>query len=197
MQPRPGAETGPSALVNFGLLSQLQKVSYDIDFAACNPEDPIDFTSKSLTSRGMNRPNVVSDFTQALSQEVYDHSRQGKPVLTLGGDHSIAIGTLTGIAKAMRKRFDGQEIAVIYVDAHADINTPETSPSGNIHGMPVAFATGIAKSSEQGSFGWIEKEHLINVKKVVYIGLRDVDDEEWEIIHKYGIKAFDMAEVKE
>ncbi|GAB1213008.1 hypothetical protein ATERTT37_002157 [Aspergillus terreus] len=120
----------------------------------------------------------------------------GQPVLTLGGDHSIAIGTLTGMAKAVRERLMGQEMAVIYVDAHADINTPETSPSGNIHGMPLAFATGIARRAE-GPLSWVSNEHLINPKKIVYLGLRDVDEAEWRTIRKHGIRAFDMREIRE
>lgn len=144
----------------------------------------------------MNKANSVSHFTQRLSHEAYTHARQGRPVLTLGGDHSIAIGTLTAMAKAVRERLMGQEIALIYVDAHADINTPETSPSGNIHGMPVAFATGIAHRID-GPLGWIENEHLINPKKIVYLGLRDVDEAEWRIIREHGIKAFDMRDIRE
>ncbi|EAU31287.1 arginase [Aspergillus terreus NIH2624] len=106
------------------------------------------------------------------------------------------MGTLTGMAKAVRERLMGQEMAVIYVDAHADINTPETSPSGNIHGMPLAFATGIARRAE-GPLSWISNEHLINPKKIVYLGLRDVDGAEWTTIHKHGIRAFDMREIRE
>lgn len=144
----------------------------------------------------MNRANLVSNFTNRLSEEVYAHVRQGKPVLTLGGDHSIAFGTLTGVAKAIRERMGGREIATIYVDAHADINTPETSPSGNMHGMPVAFASGIARRTT-GPLSWIQSEHLINPNRLAYIGLRDVDDTEWEFIRRHGIKVYGMPEVRE
>merc|ERR1711981_982294 len=101
----------------------------------------------------MKKPRAVSAVTQKLSQQVYDHAKEGRFVLTLGGDHSIAIGTISGTAKAIRERM-GREMAVIWVDAHADINTPETSDSGNIHGMPVSFLTGLAKEDKKDIFGW-------------------------------------------
>lgn len=96
--------------------------------------------------RGMKNPLAVSRVTQALSAQVYAHASAGRCVLTLGGDHSIAIGTVSGVAKAVRERL-GREVALIWVDAHADINTPETSGSGNVHGMPVAFLTRLARGS--------------------------------------------------
>jgi arginase len=142
----------------------------------------------------MKQPRSVSAVTQRLSEQVYEHAKEGKFVLTLGGDHSIAIGTISGTAKAVRERL-GQELAVIWVDAHADINTPEMSPSGNIHGMPMAFLTGLAKEDKKDIFGWLEKEHLVSVRKLVYIGLRDVDRGEKQLLRENGIKAFSMHDV--
>lgn len=135
-------------------------------------------------------------------------------VLTLGGDHSIAIGTIAGTSKAVRERL-GREMAVIWVDAHADINTPETSDSGNIHGMPVAFLTGLAKGDGEEMFGWVKESGpkggevangtakaaadgfrpLLSLKKLVYIGLRDVDRGEKRILREHGIKAFSMHDI--
>jgi len=129
-----------------------------------------------------------------LSEQVYSHAKEGRCVLTLGGDHSIAVGTIAGTAKAIRERL-GMELAVIWVDAHADINTPETSDSGNIHGMPVAFLTRLAKDDRQDVFGWIKDENTISVKKLVYIGLRDVDRGEKKILRDNGIKAFSMHDI--
>ncbi|EKG21004.1 Ureohydrolase [Macrophomina phaseolina MS6] len=142
----------------------------------------------------MKCPRAVSAVTRKLSEQVYEHARQGRCVLTLGGDHSIAIGSISGTAKAVRERL-GREIAVIWVDAHADINTPETSDSGNIHGMPVAFLTGLAKEDREDIFGWIKEDQMISVKKLVYIGLRDVDKGEKKILRENGIKAFSMHDI--
>lgn len=142
----------------------------------------------------MKNPATVSAVTQRLHEQVYSHAKEGRMVLTLGGDHSIAIGTVAGTARAIRERL-GREIAVIWVDAHADINTPETSDSGNIHGMPVAFVTGLAKEEKPEVFGWLKPEHLLNVNKLVYIGLRDVDAGEKRILREKGIKAFSMFDI--
>lgn len=166
------------------------QVAYDGEVHAYSnilPADDPDY-------RGMKRPKAVSAATKALSEQVYEHASKGRFVLTLGGDHSIAIGTIAGTAKAIRERL-GREIAVIWVDAHADINTPETSGSGNIHGMPVAFIAGLATEKREDIFGWIKKEHMISVKKLVYIGLRDVDKGEKKIIKEHGIRAFSMHDI--
>jgi arginase len=142
----------------------------------------------------MKRPLAVSAVTEKLSGQVYEHASKGRCVLTLGGDHSIAIGSIAGVAKAVRERLD-REIAVIWVDAHADINTPETSDSGNIHGMPVAFLTGLASEKRKDIFGWIQPEQQISVKKLVYIGLRDIDKGEKALLREHGIKAFSMHHI--
>ncbi|KLJ09132.1 arginase [Blastomyces silverae] len=140
--------------VGFAEGQQLQedldyKVSYDN--TVHNYSDIVPTTDPDF--RGMKKPLAVSAATEKLSQQVYEHARDGKFVLTLGGDHSIAIGTVSGTARAIRERL-GREIAVIWVDAHADINCPETSDSGNIHGMPLAFLTGLAKEERRDIFGW-------------------------------------------
>jgi arginase len=142
----------------------------------------------------MKNPLAVSAVTKRLCEQVYSHAKEGRCVLTLGGDHSIAIGTIAGTAKAIRERL-GREMAVIWVDAHTDINTPETSESGNVHGMPVAFLSGLAKDDREDTFGWLKKENLISLKKLVYIGLRDVDRGEKLILREQGIKAFSMHDI--
>ena len=142
----------------------------------------------------MKNPLAVSAVTKQISSQVYDHAKEGRAVLTLGGDHSIAIGTIAGTAQAIRERL-GREMAVIWVDAHADINTPESSDSGNIHGMPVAFLTGLAKEERNDIFGWIREDQMVSVKKLVYIGLRDVDRGEKKILRDNGIKGFSMHDI--
>ena len=144
--------------------------------------------------RGMKNPLAVSAVTKKLCEQVYSHAKEGRCVLTLGGDHSIAIGTIAGTAKAIRERL-GREMAVIWVDAHTDINTPETSESGNVHGMPVAFLSGLAKDDREDTFGWLKSENMISLKKLVYIGLRDVDRGEKLILREQGIKAFSMHDI--
>jgi len=183
------------ALIESGLADQLKDdLEYNIHFDnKVHSYDEL-LPSSDPDHRGMKKPRAVSAVTEALSQQVYDHAKEGRFVLTLGGDHSIAIGTISGTAKAIRERL-GRDMAVIWVDAHADINTPETSDSGNIHGMPVAFLTGLASDKPDAPFGWIKDEHRVSVKKIVYIGLRDVDRGEKKILRENGIKAFSMHDI--
>lgn len=194
-QCKAGVDAAPMALIESGLAEQLKDdLEYNIHFDnKVHSYDEL-LPSSDPDHRGMKKPRAVSAVTQALSQQVYDHAKEGRFVLTLGGDHSIAIGTISGTAKAIRERL-GRDMAVIWVDAHADINTPETSDSGNIHGMPVAFLTGLASDKPDAPFGWIKDEHRVSVKKIVYIGLRDVDRGEKKILRENGIKAFSMHDI--
>ncbi|KAI4111433.1 MAG: hypothetical protein LQ339_000632 [Xanthoria mediterranea] len=194
-QCKPGVEAAPKALIAAGLLTQLKEdLGYDLFH-----DDTVHYYESIIPDfdpdyRNMKNPLAVSAVTQQLSQQVYEHAQHGRCVLTLGGDHSIAIGTISGTAKAIRERLN-REMAVIWVDAHADINTPETSGSGNIHGMPLAFLTGLAVEEREDVFGWLKADQKISVKKLVYIALRDVDPGEKEILRDHGIKAFSMHEI--
>ncbi|BCS22432.1 arginase [Aspergillus puulaauensis] len=190
-----GVEAAPMALIESGLLDQLREdLDYDIHY-----DNTVHYYEKQIPAedpdhRGMKKPRAVSAVTETLSSQTYEHSKEGKFTLTLGGDHSIAIGSISGIAKATRERL-GREIGVIWVDAHADINIPEQSPSGNIHGMPMAFLTRLAKEEKKDVFGWLKDDHIINLHKLVYIGLRDVDRGEKKLLRENGIKAFSMHDV--
>lgn len=194
-QCKPGVDAAPSALIASGLLTQLhEELGYELhhdntvhSYKELMPAEDPDY-------RKMKNPLAVSAVTQKLADQVYNQAREGRMVLTLGGDHSIAIGTVAGTAKAIRERL-GREMALIWVDAHADINTPETSDSGNIHGMPVAFLTRLAREEKKDVFGWIEDNMCVSLKKLVYIGLRDVDRGEKKILRENGIKAFSMHDI--
>jgi arginase len=183
------------ALIESGLLTQL---SEDLDYEV-HHDNIVHYYEKDIPTedpdhRGMKKPRAVSAVTEKLSSQVYDYAKDGKFILTLGGDHSIAIGTVSGTAKAIRERL-GREMAVIWVDAHADINLPETSGSGNIHGMPMAFLTRLATEEKKDIFGWMRDEHIVSTQKIVYIGLRDVDRGEKKILRENGIKAFSMHDI--
>ncbi|TQN65846.1 Arginase [Colletotrichum shisoi] len=190
-----GVDAAPKALIESGLLTQLRdELGYRL-----HGDDEVHLYTDLVPAddppfRNMKNPKAVSSVTQRIADQVYQQSRLGRLTLTLGGDHSIAIGTIAGSAKATRERL-GREIAVIWVDAHADINTPETSDSGNIHGMPVAFVTGLAKERRPEYFGWLQDEHMLSLKKLVYIGLRDVDPGEKRILRENGVKAFSMFDI--
>lgn len=109
-------------------------------------------------------------------------------VLTIGGDHSLAIGTIAAAAAKY-----GDALRILWVDAHADCNSPETSPSGNIHGMPLAFLLGLVDPKSVTGFEWLEP--VISPHQVCYIGLRDVDEGEKAIVRENHIKGFSMADI--
>jgi arginase len=195
VQGKVGVDIGPAALISAGLLTQLRaELGYTLkhDQQVHTYKDII--PASDPPHRGMLNPRAVSAITQKLANQVYEHAKEGRTTLTLGGDHSIAIGSVAGVAKAVKERLD-RKMALIWVDAHADINTPETSGSGNIHGMPVAFLTGLAKDEDPETFGWITDDMRIPLSKLVYIGLRDVDRGEKAILRQHGVKAFSMHDI--
>ncbi|KAJ6011137.1 Arginase [Penicillium sp. IBT 35674x] len=194
-QMKKGVEAAPMALIEAGLLTQLREdLEYDIHHDNIVHYYEQDIPAEDPDHRNMKKPRAVSAVTERLSSQVYEYAKDGKFVLTLGGDHSIAIGTVSGTAKAIRERL-GREMAVIWVDAHADINVPEMSPSGNIHGMPMAFLTRLAREDKPDIFGWLKDEHIVSTRKLVYIGLRDVDRGEKKLLRENGIKAFSMHDI--
>ncbi|KAJ6141244.1 Arginase [Penicillium chermesinum] len=194
-QMKKGVEAAPMALIEAGLLTQLQEdLEYEIHHDNTVHYYENDIPAEDPDHRNMKKPRAVSAVTERLSSQVYNYAKDGKFVLTLGGDHSIAIGTISGTGKAIRERL-GREMAVIWVDAHADINVPEMSPSGNIHGMPMAFLTRLAREERRDIFGWLQDEHIVNTNKLVYIGLRDVDRGEKKLLREHGIKAFSMHDI--
>ncbi|KAL1917641.1 uncharacterized protein VTP21DRAFT_4034 [Calcarisporiella thermophila] len=183
-QPKAGVEEGPVRLVEFGLIDQLKDLGWKVefnghqDFTLLRPASDPDVGS-------LKNPRYVSRVTREVSRLVATHAHQNHMVLTLGGDHSIALGTVTGIFEAY------PDACLIWVDAHADINTPQSTVSGNLHGCPVSFLLGLA--GDVPEFEWIRP--VLQPDRIVYIGLRDVDSPEKHILRKYGIKAYSMHEV--
>ncbi|KAI9498250.1 arginase [Zychaea mexicana] len=184
-QPREGVEKGPAKLIEFGLLNQLEEMGWTTEHkdneklvASLKPSDDPDVLN-------LKQPKWVSAVTQSISEQVRQSAMDGKFVLTLGGDHSLGLASVSGIFAAY------PDACLIWVDAHSDINTPASSPSGNIHGCPIAFLTGIAE--DHPDFRWVKP--CLDAQRLVYIGLRDVDVGEKKIIKDHNIKAFSMHHV--
>jgi arginase len=110
--------------------------------------------------------------------------------LVLGGDHSIAVGSVSGMAEAYRRH--NRKLGLLWFDAHADMNTPDISPSGNVHGMPMAALLGYGPRALTHIFGFAPK---IQPENVVMIGIREVDPEERALVKKSGIRVFTMKEI--
>ncbi|KAI8059390.1 arginase [Gilbertella persicaria] len=183
-QPRTGVEDGPIRLVEFGLLNQLEEMGYSVSYEANEKIEELR-PAEDPDVQNLKQPKYVSTVTQAVSKQILTAAQQGKFVLTLGGDHSVALATVTGVFGTY------PDACLVWVDAHADINTPATTDSGNIHGCPLSFLTGIAE--EHPDFLWVKP--LLKTNRLTYIGLRDVDEGEKKIIKDLGIKAFSMHHV--
>jgi arginase len=133
-------------------------------------------------------------------RQVYDRvlntARAQELALTLGGDHSLAIGSIAGVADAWGR----DDLRVIWVDAHGDINTPATTPTGNLHGMPVAFLMHLIRADQPvPGFEWLyhtgNNKPILTPDRIVFIGLRDVDAGEKVNLKAHGIKCFSMKEI--
>ncbi len=118
--------------------------------------------------------------------------KQGKVPLVLGGDHSVAVGTVSGVSRALRAK--RQSLGLIWIDAHADMNTPETSPSGNVHGMPLACCIGQGPPELTRLYGYAPK---VDPAHAVLVGVREVDQLEKPHVRKSGVRAFTMRDIDE
>eukprot|EP00455_Lapot_gusevi_P002333 TRINITY_DN1091_c0_g1_i3.p1 TRINITY_DN1091_c0_g1~~TRINITY_DN1091_c0_g1_i3.p1 ORF type:complete len:354 (+),score=111.54 TRINITY_DN1091_c0_g1_i3:74-1063(+) len=188
-QPLIGVERGPSVIRKAGVVSRIAKEGWRI-------EDTGDLKFPHV-SAVVDPPNLkhavhVGSFNEVLHNQAYDHAKNGKFTLVMGGDHSIAIGSISAILRAR------PDVGVIWVDAHADLNTNLTSHSGNIHGMAVSFLMNHIELSNVPGFGWLaelNKQHRLLPERIVYVGLRDVDAPEKIRLRELGIKAFSMQHI--
>ncbi len=180
---RRGVDMGPSAIRYAGVVSRLEGMGYSIkDIGDIQVVRPHVFTE---TENHKYLDQVVEANT-LLAETVSREVEEGRFPLVLGGDHSIAMGTIAGVA--MHKK----NLGVIWFDAHGDLNTGETSPSGNIHGMPLAASLGIGHSRLVNIGGYAPK---VKPENVVVIGARDLDPGERKLIKEQGIKVYTMHEI--
>jgi arginase len=185
---RRGVDMGPSAIRIAGLADQLARLGVQVT-------DKGDVPAPLPETKGPGDPKkrYVKDIAK-VCQRLYQASaatlQQGALPIVLGGDHSLAAGSVAATAACMRAR--GQALGVIWVDAHADINSPGTSPSGNVHGMPLAALLGrepVELARISGPEPAIRPEHT------VLVGIRNLDDREKEIVKAAGVHAFTMKDI--
>ena len=183
-QMRRGVDMGPSAIRHAGIVERLKSLKINItDFG----DIVISRTIKSSNSDSYlkNLP-LVAEANARLAAKVDEIIQSNSFPLVLGGDHSIAIGTLAGVAKHYHN------LGVIWFDAHGDLNTEETSPSGNIHGMPLAVSLGLGHPDLVQIHGYAPK---IKPENVIIIGARSLDEGEKKLIKEKGIKVYTMHEI--
>eukprot|EP01041_Mallomonas_annulata_P002860 gene2860-5622_t len=186
-QPRLGPDLTPSALFQHGLANLLSSCNWRIEQI---PECVLSNHTRVEDIERINAKNCdeVGSVCRKLYTQVQNEIQKGNFILILGGDHCIPIGSIPAI---MHNR---PNTGIIWVDAHGDINTPSTSPSGNMHGMPLAFLLGLVENAKTlPSMEWFEP--CLSPQDIIYIGLRDLDPGEKAIIKKLGIKTYTMYDV--
>jgi arginase len=189
-QDRRGVDMGPSAVRVANLHARIKSLGYvvvemgniAVEQAEALPEgDP---HAKYL-------PQIAAACGE-LGMKVCQALADGRLPLVLGGDHSVAVGAAGGVSRDFRER--GRSVGLIWLDAHADMNTPDSSPSGNIHGMPLACLMGMGPEKLVDLFGYHPK---VAPRNAVIVGLRDVDELERPHVRESGVRAFTMRDIDE
>ena len=189
-QDRRGVDMGPSAIRYARLREVLEDLGYPVTDAG-NVETPIPELVEP--DEGVRHLGAVREVCQAVAVRAAELVADGSFPVFLGGDHSISIGTVSGVAGyGVAGGASGGRTGVIWLDAHADFNTPQTSPSGNLHGMPLATLTGSGHPELVGIGG---AEASVRTEDVVVIGLRSVDLEERRLLEKAGVRIYTMKEI--
>eukprot|EP00056_Hartaetosiga_gracilis_P011313 m.170163 g.170163 ORF g.170163 m.170163 type:complete len:365 (-) comp13487_c0_seq13:2340-3434(-) len=190
-QPFDGVQQGPSALREAGIIDAIKKLGWrlkehgDVNFSDIRVEE-----EELSPNLHCNLPALVGACNERIFKVVKKNAEANRFVLTLGGDHSIATGTLGGILSAR------PNVGVVWVDAHADINTPETSESGNMHGMPLSLLSRLFPDPHLlPGHKWMKNVPKLDLQKLVFVGLRDLDRMERHFITENNIKAFTMYHV--
>ena len=187
---RRGTDVGPSALRIAGLGQQLRRMGYTVAREEDIPAPAME-TGTPEDVKARFKPQIL-DVCTRLAERVLAILDQGDFPLVLGGDHSIAMGTFAGTSAHYRAR--GESVGLLWFDAHGDMNIPGVSPSGNIHGMPLAHLLGKGDDDLRSILGFSPK---VSPENVALIGIRDIDANEREIIRESGIHAFTMREIDE
>ena len=187
-----GAENGPKALRESGLIDEIKSISLSIDV-----KDYGDVRYDLTKSNGRKINNLkelehVAACNKALADKVEKIMNDNRMPIAIGGDHSMAIGSITGV---LRKN-DAENLCVLWVDAHTDLNTNTTSPSGNLHGMPVSLLVKELRPEWPiiPEFEWCKAQ--LSLKNFCWIGLRSIDYYERRMMEKHGVNYFDMRDIE-
>ena len=189
-QGRRGVDMGPSALRVAGLNARVAALGYVVEDRGNVPVEQAEAWPEG-DARAKYLPQIVAA-CQAIAQRVDEVLSRGQVPLVLGGDHSVAVGTVSGAARHFHAV--SQNLGLIWLDAHADMNTPESSPSGNIHGMPLACILGMGPTPLASLAGF---RPTIAAQNAVIVGLRDVDQMEKPHVRESGVRAFTMRHIDE
>ncbi|HWY46950.1 MAG TPA: arginase [Bryobacteraceae bacterium] len=187
---RRGVDMGPSAVRVANLNARLSEIGFEVEDLGNVP-----VAQPESHPEGQPHAKYLPQITQTctyLAELVEKQMSAGKCPLILGGDHSLAVGTVSGVSKHLRDR--GEKLGMIWIDAHTDMNTPATSPSGNVHGMPLACCIGLGPKELTDIFGFSPK---VAPENVALVGIRSVDDDERDNVQESGVHAFTMRDIDE
>ena len=187
---RRGVDMGPSAIRVARLQARLAALGYDVDDLG-----NVEVDQAESRKPGQAHARYLKEITRTcerLADAVETILRRGRFPIVLGGDHSIAAGTVAGIARHFAKK--KKSVGLIWIDAHADMNTPATSPSGNVHGMPLACIAGVGPRELTHIAGF---SPAVNPHNIALVGIRDVDQLERANIAAAGVRAFTMRDIDE
>jgi arginase len=187
---RRGVDMGPSALRLAGLNTKLESLGYAVEDLG-----NVSVAQQESTPTGPENAKYLSQIARTctkLAEGLAAEMRHGKFPLVLGGDHSVAVGSVSGASEVLKER--GGKLGLIWIDAHTDMNTPETSPSGNVHGMPLACCLGQGPSELINIFDYAPK---VEGHHTALIGIRDVDQRERDLVRSSGVTAFTMRDIDE
>lgn len=188
---RRGVDMGSSALRKAGLRTKLRDLGYDvIDDGNVHCEEP---EAHEIQDAKLKYLPVIRVAMEELSARVESAMESGELPLVLGGDHSIAIGTIAGVAGHYKKL--KKKLGMIWIDAHGDSNTAETTPSGNIHGMSHAIAFGRGAKELVQIGGFADGESKLDPSCSSIIGARDLDRLEKDVLRDIGVKVFTMDQI--
>ncbi len=214
-QSKPGVGLAPEALRRAGLVGAIEQIGHEVAdlgdlelpkgvYREANIEIPetefegprrhlFQDSSYATTTIGASvlrarYAGQVGESCRLIAASLTERARAGDFCLTLGGDHSIAMGTIPGILAAR------PDTALIWVDAHGDFNTPETSPSGNLHGMPLAMVLGCNSQGLPG-FEWFQGQNCLPADRVALVGVRSLDAGERRLLKETGVHVYSMSEI--
>src|SRR5579872_4123235 len=189
-QSRRGVDMGPSALRVAGLQSRLKQLGRQVEdignIAVRQPEE------QHYGEKNAKYLEEISETCKGIAEMVRKTLEDDLVPVVLGGDHSIAVGTAAGVAAHFAKQ--SKRVGLIWLDAHGDMNTPETSPSGNVHGMPLASIMGYGPPELTELAG---AKPMIEPRNVAMVGIRELDAKERKLVKESGVHVFTMREIDE
>ena len=187
---RRGVDMGPSALRVAGLQARIKTLGHQVEDIGNIPVKQAE--EQHYGEKRAKYLAEISDTCKELAATVQKSLEEGFTPLVLGGDHSIAVGTMSGVAAHYHK--DKKQVGYVWLDAHGDMNTPETSPSGNVHGMPLASVMGYGPPELVELLGFKPK---VEPQNLVIVGVRDLDLQEKKLVKKSGVHVFTMRDIDE